>query len=293
MSIDYTKYIKGKTLSRGVGKNASRTKTGTDSRKKNTTVNDVAPAASLKARLGSGTSGNSGNAIAPPSGRLATGDPYDDNERNIGVGTGGYTQADATAAALGTGQNIMDQNFTGWAAGIRPNAVPMMFQEPQAFLRQVMGQMGMSANTNPGMYYMALPNADFANALAMLQLGGSSDFSQGNTNQVLNTMGDFFSQGLTRGGQGVDFRGGLSNALGSGTGTPLGDFLNLDDPRGQVQAMSSLLMPLAEAGLHPLFAQAFQAELSRLADEYYSRSAFGTPDASFQAMLNKRLGNSF
>jgi hypothetical protein len=185
--------------------------------------------------------------------------------------------------------NVLDENYTGWAQGLRPDAAQMLFQEPQALIRQVMSSMGMSANQNPGMYYMALPQADLANALAMLQLGGNRNFDAGNINSVINTMGDFFQQGLTRGGKGVDFGSGLKNALNAGTGTALGDFLNLDDPRGQVQAMSSLLMPLAEGGLHPLFAQAFQSEINRLADEYYSRVAFGEPGGDFQDMLGRRL----
>lgn len=185
--------------------------------------------------------------------------------------------------------NLMDQDFTGWAQGLKPDAAQMLFQEPQALLRQVLASMGMSANDNPGLYYQSLPNADLVNALAMLQLGGSSDFNQGNINSVINTMGNMFQQGATRGGQGINFQGGLANALNAGTGTALGDFLNLDDPRGQVQAMSSLLMPLAEASLHPLFQQAFQAEIGRLADEFYSRSAFGDTGGDFQDLLARRL----
>lgn len=299
MALDYTKYLKGTKASL-----VNRTTTGRDSKKKKTTLNTQSPTSlgAPKPSTRYGDTIRSVNSTAGPPRTIVGTSGGGTGGAPTGVSSATYqaagVPADIAASRSGVqaanNSDIMDQNFTGWAEGIKPNAVPMIFQEPQALLRQVMASMGMSANANPGMYNMALPNADLANALAMIQLGASPDFSQGNTNAVLNQMGDFFQQGLTRGGQGVDFRGGMGNLMGAGVGTPLGDFLNLDDPRGQVQAMSSLMMPLAEAGLHPLFAQSLQAEIQRLADEYYSRSAFGTPtEGGFQGMLNKRLGGSF
>lgn len=284
------------------GRRKARTKTGRDAQAKTGQTYLKAPMESRRYT----SSGAPTSSVATSSSRTPAIIPGTSGGGTGGQATGASSPtysaagvpADIVASRSGVqaadNSNVMDQNFTGWAEGVKPDAIPMLFQEPQALLRQVMASMGMSANTNPGMYNMALPNADLANALAMIQLGASPDFSQGNTNAVLNQMGDFFQQGLTRGGQGVDFRSGMGNLMGAGIGTPLGDFLNLDDPRGQVQAMSSLMMPLAEAGLHPLFAQSLQSEINRLADEYYSRSAFGTPnEGGFQGMLNKRLGGSF
>lgn len=122
-----------------------------------------------------------------------------------------------TGGATGsTSQGNLGSDYTGWAAGMRPDAANMLFQEPQALLRQVMAKMGMSANDNPGMYNMALPNADLANALALVGLGGQQGFQQGDINSVLNNMGDFFQQGLTRGGQGVNFEQGAKNIMGAG-----------------------------------------------------------------------------
>lgn len=287
MAVNYLKSAMDKGV---LGSNkSSRTTTGSKKKstttKKNRNATDYLSGSLLSARTGGVTPTVPVKKVAPttttsritPTSTVNTPQPTAAALGNV------------TSAGAGADQNIMDQDFTGWAQGMRPDAAQTIFQEPQALLRQVMASMGMSANSNPGMYHMALPNADLVNALAMLQLGGTSNFDQGNINSVINTMGDMFSQGLTRGGQGIDFRSGLNNAMTAGTGTALGDFLNLDDPRGQVQAMSSLLMPLAEAGLHPLFAQAFQAEINRLADEYYSRVGFGDPGGDFQDMLARRL----
>lgn len=184
----------------------------------------------------------------------------------------------------------LGQAYTGWATGLRPDAANLMFQEPQSLLRQVMAKMGMSANNNQGMYQMALPNADLANALALIGLGGQPGFEQGDINSVINNMGDFFKQGLTRGGQGTDFQQGASNIINAGKDTALGGYLDVNDPQGQYQAAASLFMPLAEAGLHPLFAKAFQNQLERLRDEYYQRYGYGTPPTSFTGMVGDRLG---
>lgn len=201
-----------------------------------------------------------------------------------GGGTGGGTGNNGSGGAL-TGQDL-----TGWAAGIRPDAIPMMYQEPQALLRQVMAKMGMSANDNPGLYNLALPNADLVNALSLVFMGADPGFQQGENNQVLNAMGDFFAQGLTRGGQGVDFSQGIDNIIGTGANsdTALGGYLNLDDPRGQVNAVKSLIAPLAQAGLHPLFARALDNQINRLADEYYQQYGFGSnPPANFQSKIDR------
>ena len=199
------------------------------------------------------------------------------------VGNTGGTTTAGTQGNLGS-------DYTGWAAGMRPDAANMLFQEPQALLRQVMAKMGLSANDNPGLYNMALPNADLANALALIGLGGQQGFQQGDINSVLNNMGDFFQQGLTRGGQGVDFNQGMKNIMGAGQDTALGGYLNLDDPQGQYQALASLMMPLAEAGLHPLFAKSLQNQMQKLRDEYYQRYAYGTPPTSLAGMVGSRLG---
>jgi len=192
------------------------------------------------------------------------------------------------ASGTGGGTNVTGAPLTGWASGIRPDAIPMMYQEPQALLRQVMAKMGMSAGSNPGLYNMALPNADLVNALALVSMGADPGFEQGNNDAVLNFMGDYFSQGLTPGGRGVDFGAGIDNIMGAGADTALGGYLNLDDPRGQVQAVKSLIGPLAQAGLHPLFARALDNQINRLADEYYQEYGFGdNPQPNFQSNIRR------
>jgi hypothetical protein len=285
-SIDYITNFRKKGGIRGAASNrkaTSRTTTG-----KQTLQGQTYLPATGQVRRGtaSGAPTSSVLNMAPIS--AASTSPTVTQNRNTGYLPAEASSRNQVDPAIAD-NNLMDQEFTGWAQGLKPDAAQMLFQEPQALLRQVLAKMGMSANDNPGLYYQSLPNADLVNALAMLQLGGSSDFNQGNINSVINTMGNMFQQGATRGGTGINFQGGLANAMNAGTGTALGDFLNLDDPRGQVQAMSSLLMPLAEASLHPLFQQAFQAEIGRLADEFYSRSAFGDTQGDFQDLLARRL----
>lgn len=215
-----------------------------------------------------------GNSITPL-GELARGG-------NAGLG------APASGANTGLGADGRTQDLTGWARGIRPDAIPMMYQEPQALLRQVMAKMGISAGSNPGLYNMALPNADLVNALALISLGADPGFEQGNHDAVLNFMGDYFAEGMTPGGQTVDFGAGIDNIMNAGADTALAGYLNLDDPRGQVQAVKSLIGPLAQAGLHPLFARALDAQINRLADEYYQEYGFGSnPRPNFQSNIGR------
>lgn len=206
-----------------------------------------------------------------------------------GSATGSPVTAASTGGAAGTD---ISGNLTGNVGGygIRPDAIPMLYQEPQALLRMAMASMGQSANDNPGMYNMALPNADLVNALSMIGLGGNKDYNAGEHDKVLNYMDNLFRQGLTRGGEVVDFSQGMSNLTNAAAGSPLESMLQNDDPRGQYSALSSLMLPLAEAGLHPLFARSLQKSMEALRDEYYSRYANGTPPTSMVQNMNSRLG---
>lgn len=196
--------------------------------------------------------------------------------------------APASGVHTGLGADGRTRDLTGWARGIRSDAIPMMYQEPQALLRQVMAKMGISARSNPGLYNMALPNADLVNALALVSLGADPGFEQGNNDAVLNFMGDYFAEGMTPGGQTVDFGAGIDNIMNAGADTALAGYLDIDDPRGQVQAVKSLIGPLAQAGLHPLFARALDAQINRLADEYYQEYGFGaSPRPNFQSNIRR------
>lgn len=198
----------------------------------------------------------------------------------------------ATTTPTGATGTDINSNLTGNVGtyGIRPDAIPMLYQEPQALLRMAMASMGQSANDNPGMYQMALPNADLVNALSMIGLGGNKDYNAGEHDKVLNYMDNLFRQGLTKGGQVVDFSQGMQNIVGADKASPLASMLQNDDPRGQYSALSSLMLPLAEAGLHPLFARSLQKSMEALRDEYYQRYANGTPPTSMAENMNKRLG---
>jgi len=205
---------------------------------------------------------------------------------------GGITSAEAAAAAAGTGAAGDDilAPLTGQVGkyGIRGNQIPLLYQEPQALLRMAMANMGMSANDNQGMYNSSLPMADLVNALSMVGLG--NDYKAGDNSSMLNYMDNLFRQGLTRGGENVNFQAGMSNIVNANKDSPMGEMLNNEDPRGQYSALSSLMLPLAEAGMHPLFARSLQKSMERLRDEYYSRYANGTPPTSLAGMMNDRLG---
>lgn len=209
--------------------------------------------------------------------------------RGADTGYNGATTVTPTGVTTGTD---ISSTLTGNVGkyGIRPDAIPMLYQEPQALLRMAMANMGMSANDNQGMYQMALPNADLVNALSMIGLGGNKDYNAGEHDKVLNYMDNLFRQGLTKGGDVVDFSQGMSNIVNADSASPLASMLQNDDPRGQYSALSSLMLPLAEAGLHPLFARSLQKSMEALRDEYFQRYANGTPPTSMAQNMNSRLG---
>lgn len=287
---------KEKTLGGGYSLNGNRTTTG-----KTTKASTSGSLTSLGAPAPSTRYGN-GEASMFGVGR--TGSPQiTNNGGGNTVGGASYEMSQtpslkqipvgATAAGADPTSPYAGQDLTGWLQGVRPDAIPMLYQEPQALLRNVMAKMGMSAGSNPGLYNMALPLADpnIINALALVMLGADPGFQQGENNQVLNLMGDLFSQGLTRGGQGIDFSSGMDNIMSAGADTALGGFLSLDDPRGQVAAVKSLIGPLAQMGLNPLFARALNNQIDRMADEYYQENAFGNnPKPNFQSNIAGRLG---
>ena len=123
--------------------------------------------------------------------------------------------ANANPVASGTTSPTVlgDQNFTGWAAGIRPDAADLMFSKPEALLRQVMVKMGLPEGENAGLFGMAEPYAGLANLMALIAMG-SGDAEVGSKNAILNEMGDYMSQGLKRGGTMPSFASGMANIPG-------------------------------------------------------------------------------
>lgn len=230
--------------------------------------------------------------VMPPR-MSATGlNPADDRMATSLVAPANTGATNPGNAPAGSGGNSMPggvgdgQKYDGWASGVRPGAVPGLIQNPEALLANVMAQMGISSQTNPGLYGMAAPFADYANALTLLGLGTTNE-NAGNNNAALNFMGDYFSNLLTRGANGSDYGAAVRaiKGAGSGTDTPLAAYLNIDDPAGQADAYKSLLMPAAASGLHPLFARALSDKLDMLKTQYVQRSAFGSPPGSFGGML--------
>lgn len=169
----------------------------------------------------------------------------------FGTGIGGLGGNDATARSGGiTMQDLASaggpvqsgQDYTGWVRNVREGAIPSLFQNPESILAEVMTQQGLSPETNTGLYGMLSPFADYANALVLLGLGGSSAPGAMGNNAALNWIGDYFNQLMTRGGGGVSFDAGM-NAIRNATdplGSSLGAYLNLGDPAAQADAYKSL-----------------------------------------------------
>jgi hypothetical protein len=207
----------------------------------------------------------------------------------------GGTVMPASGQANSSTATGLDQEFTGWAEGLKPDMlIPLMLGNPDAFLRQIMDGMGMDPDQNIGALAAAAPYIQGMNELALVMLGGQDDYEQGDLNRTFNWMGDFASQGMTPGGNGVDFSQGLDNILGSATG---GDSLNAlasaltnGTPQEQANKMMSLGGRLAEASLHPYWADAFIGELGRQGDAWVSKSAGNDMPGAFHSFFRDRMG---
>lgn len=249
-------------------------------------VSSTMPVYSGPTATGSGTyltdrilaQGRSGGGILPsgqsfgPGASLASltggsgGSPFGTNPSNI---IGGGSPTSFTGAG---------SPGTGWMSGIAPDAATMLFENPDAFLRQVLSRMGHDPDAMIGAMQLASPVARNMNELAMIMLGANPDFEAGELNQVGNWMANMLANQLTPGGRFIDFGQGLSNLLGVATGgadqlSALGSILGIDDPAGQTRAFQALATALASASLHPLWARGFQDELSRQGDAYISKNA--------------------
>lgn len=189
----------------------------------------------------------------------------------------------------------LDQELTGWAEGLKPDMLnTLMLDNREAFLRQIMDKMGLDPDTNIGALMAASPYIRGMNELALVMLGADPNFETGDMNSAFNWMGDFASQGMMPGGDMIDFSQGLANLMGAATGgdslNALESYLNINDPQGQVDAMMSLAVPLANASLHPYWADAFSREMSRQGDAWTSKSSGNNMTGAFNSFFRDRMG---
>lgn len=192
----------------------------------------------------------------------------------------------------------INQNFTGWAAGpygngIKPDMAVQLMENPDAFLRQVMFINGYDPDRDLGIAGSASPYIQDMNQLALIMLGANPGYGSGDLNTTLNWMGNFVNQGLTPGGEYLNFQQGLNNLTANGGGsnaTPLYSHLtNNLTSQGQASEFLGLASALANASLHPLWARAFQDEVRRQGDAYVSKSAANQMD-NFPEWIRGRLG---
>jgi hypothetical protein len=167
---------------------------------------------------------------------------------------------------------------TGWMAGIKPDAARMLFENPNAFARQVMQRgFGINPDNAIGALALAQPFADVMNELALIMLGGQSDYGEGSWNETGNWMGNYLANQMTPNGRYVDFGAGMNNLLNTAaegeTLSALGSTLGIDDPAGQAKAFQALASALASVSLHPMWAGSMQRELSRQGDAYTQQAA--------------------
>ena len=253
-----------------------------------------------------GTSGSTG-ALSSGTKTGATGGSGGTYAASSGGGSGGGGGGGGGGGSSTTGYGSsagINAPLTGWASGLKPDMLnTLMVENPDAFLRQIMHQMGLDPDQNIGAFYAASPYIRNMNELALLMLGGNDDFSAGDLNSAFNWMGNFASQGMTPGGDYINFDQGLSNLMhASATGgtsqnsspgsglDALSSYLTNNNPQGQVDSFMSLLLPLANASLHPLWARALQNEASRVGDAWVSKSAGNDMPGAFNTFFKQRFG---
>lgn len=193
-----------------------------------------------------------------------------------------------------TGGAGLDESLTGWVEGIKPTAMPELFNNPEALLRQFMFRQGLDPDRAIGAMMQALPFAQDMNQLAFLMLGGNPDFETGEFDPVANWMGNAMSNLMTPGGRTIDFGQGMSALTGTAASgdslSPLGGYLGFGTPSEQVAALRSLAVPLANSSLHPLWARSFSDELSRQGAAYVSKNAMADSMDPFNMWLANRMG---
>ncbi|RTL16856.1 MAG: hypothetical protein EKK55_23535 [Rhodocyclaceae bacterium] len=240
------------------------------------------------------TIGSSGTGA---SGRVSAG-----GAESIGSGSGSGSGGGSVSAAAvpngstgGYGSSAgIDSELTGWAAGLKPDMINTLMNDPGSFLRQIAYGMGLDPDQSIGAMQAAMPYVENMNELALIMLGTDPNYETGDLNSVYNWAGNFASQGMTPGGDYIDFSQGLNNLLGANTGgenlNPLESYLAINDPQGQVDAMYSLLRPLAMASLNPLWGAALLAEAGRQGDAWVSKSAGNNMEGTFGSFFRDRMG---
>jgi hypothetical protein len=200
-----------------------------------------------------------------------------------GTGIGGGPQAGTPASgALGSQGEYSGDPFTGFSARYEPGMAKQLFNNPGLILQDVLRYQGVSdpLGANAGYYNALEPLADIANELLLMQNnvpGGLSPES------AINTIASMFNNQSTVGGRAPSFNDLITNMLGADMGSPLGAYLSSGlDPNQQIKNFLNLGQAAGTVGLHPYYADAFNAIMATAANDYLSQMATGQYTGNFE-----------
>jgi len=161
----------------------------------------------------------------------------------------------------------------GWL----PTAADIFAKNPEAMLAWLTTA---DDNRNLGIYGMTEPYADYANAL-FLALNGQ-DADGGTKEQFTQWLGDYFSDLMTPGGSGIDWRTALGNINNPSAGSPLASYLAIGDPSDQLGNYLRLSSAPINAAFHPLIANAIMKRLAMSGTDFLAQAGRGAVDPFYQ-----------
>lgn len=184
-----------------------------------------------------------------------------------GVGTG----------AQGSQAPYAGDPFTGDAGRYMPGSSGTIFNTPGLVLQDALRSMGIQDPLNSGLYYMLEPYADVINEMLLMQHGGPGGGGI-SPESAINYFDDAFTQLGTQGGRAPSFNSLFGNVMEAGqpgVESDLGYFLNVADPTQQVRNLMTLGRAAGSVGLHPLFADAFNARMAVAGNDFLNQQVKG------------------
>lgn len=166
----------------------------------------------------------------------------------------------------------------GFAGQYLPGALGNLFDMPGLALQDVLRGRGVSNPLNSGLYYQMEPYADVANE-ALLMMNPNTWVTP---EQAANYLNSFFGNLMTRGGTAPDFSMMMANMMGTPqANSPMNAFLNVADPQEQVRNFMSMGRAAGAMGLHPYYADAFNAMMAQAGNAYLNAMTKGTYTGNF------------
>jgi hypothetical protein len=218
--------------------------------------------------------------------------PYNpDGTRGVGGGIA------ASNLAPGNGQNTdLSAPLTGLAGSFDPSLLQYVYAQPELILKQLMQNNGQSPLTgNSGLFTAATPYMDALMSILPLAFGGGG---QPNASAPINWMGDMMQQGMTPGGQGIDFGSVMRAAQDQlkNTSSATSQYYNAPgmDPLDQINKMKELVLGAGSAGLAPQFQTALKNALNSASLNYMGKFTTGQQAGNFPSwFLNSSYLNGY